>query len=141
MGPSERDFLAAQADAARQALSDTLRRMQADLKDGADIAAWARRYPWPTLGVAAAAGFFAAQALGPKRTSSDSNVADLLAEALAANGVTANAKPSIWSGLVGEILRSLTTALEGAIAGAFSSKMQQAAEPNSNGHQPPVDAV
>jgi hypothetical protein len=114
--------------------------MGASLKDGADVAAWTRRYPWPTLGIAAAAGFFAASALSAKR-SSDNNVAELLAEALAAGGVSPKAKPSIWSGLMSEIFRSLTVALEGAIVGAFSSKMQQASEPNSNGHQPPVDAL
>src|ERR1051325_3276926 len=63
----ESEFLRKQADDARRAITDTLARMEQSLKESADVKAWTREYPWPSLGVAAACGFLTAMALTPSR--------------------------------------------------------------------------
>jgi hypothetical protein len=116
--------------------------MRGQLADSADLAAWTRKYPWPTLGVAAAVGFFAAATLGSKRTQDP--LAETLAAALADKGVNLSgaehARPSMFSNLMNELIRSFAGAIEGAVAGAVSSRMQQASAPTENGHEAPASA-
>jgi hypothetical protein len=130
---SESDFLAAQAAAARRKVADNLGRIGGDLKDCADVPAWARKYPWPTLGVAAGLGLLLGTAIFRRRPKD--NTAELLAAALAARdaGATVPPKPSVFEGLVGELVRSLLGAVEGAIAGAFSSRMAASNPADSDG--------
>jgi hypothetical protein len=140
-GLSEGEFLAAHAAAARGKFTDRLQQLQDHLKDCADVPAWTRKYPWPSLGIAAALGFLAGTAVTGKR--SKPNLDDLLAEALAAKAATAAStvpKPSMMAGLVGQLVGSLIGALEGAIAGAFSSKMAAANTPEQNGAAEATDS-
>ena len=128
--------MAAQAAVAGQAIGETLARMKQEVKDSADLVAWARKYPWPTMGAAAALGFMAASQMGAKNA--ERPAADVLAEALAARGAGPPPKPSMFSGLMNELIRSFAGALEGAIAGVVSSRMQQATSPSGNGHDGPM---
>ncbi len=68
---SEASLLADQAAAAQRTITGTLERMRADLGASADLEAWARKYPWPTVGAAAAVGFLAVVAVGSKPTPRD----------------------------------------------------------------------
>jgi hypothetical protein len=135
---SESDFLAAEAAAARQKIVDNVQRLRDDLKGCADVAAWARKYPWPTLGIAAGLGFLAATALGARRAKD--NPAQVLAEALAAQRTSAadHPKPSIFASLFGELLRGLIGALEPIVANAFRSPAPTGT-PTTNGQPPPAD--
>jgi hypothetical protein len=141
-GKSESEFLAAQAAAAKGKFTDRLQQLQEHLKDCADVPAWTRKYPWPSLGIAAALGFLAGTAVTGKR--SKPNLDDLLNEALAAKVATAAStapKPSMFAGLASQLMGSLIGALEGAIAGAFSSKMAAANPPEQNGAAAATDSA
>ncbi len=136
---SESDFLAAEAATASQKITDHVGRLGTHLKDSADVAAWARKYPWPTLGVAAALGFLAGSAIFGRR--SKDNTAEMFAEALAAKAAAASAppQPSMFSGLISQVVGALIVALEGAIAGAFSSRMNAANPPDTSAQAAPAD--
>ena len=62
------DSLKREADLARQAFSSTLHDLKHGVQTAADPCAWAQQHPWITVGVAAAAGFAAANALTGNRT-------------------------------------------------------------------------
>lgn len=64
---SETEFLEHEATTAREAMSQTLGNMRKSAKDLVDLPGWTRRYPWTTVGVAAAAGFLAVATLLPRR--------------------------------------------------------------------------
>jgi hypothetical protein len=50
-------FLAAEAESARAAVVQTLRDLNTDLRDAADLRYWTRLHPWVAVGVATTAGF------------------------------------------------------------------------------------
>lgn len=64
---SEASYLAAQEANAKAALQQTLDDLTRNLKVAADPCLWTHRYPWLSVGVAAAAGFVAARAVAPSR--------------------------------------------------------------------------
>jgi hypothetical protein len=63
----ESDYLAHQAEQAKQAIERTLEDLKASLADGADPRQWAKERPWTTLGTVAALGFVAAYGLVPSK--------------------------------------------------------------------------
>jgi ElaB/YqjD/DUF883 family membrane-anchored ribosome-binding protein len=63
----EADYLAHQAEQAKQAISRTLDDLKSSLAEGADPRQWAKERPWTTLGTIAALGFVAAYGLVPSR--------------------------------------------------------------------------
>ncbi|HTU26705.1 MAG TPA: hypothetical protein VMF30_14955 [Pirellulales bacterium] len=129
---SEADFLAEQAAAAQRALSDTLRRMKADLGDTADLAAWARRYPWPTVGIAAAAGFLVAKTMFSPASAHEVGPTDIADEETAADSTPrtrgARRRRSTESGLfrslLAEVLRNFANAAQAAIVAAIGARFQ-----------------
>ena len=64
---SESEFLAQQAEMARTAMMRSLSEIKTRLAQGADPKAWAREFPWITVGAAAVAGFAAAATLIPSK--------------------------------------------------------------------------
>src|SRR5688572_3558398 len=64
---SESDFLAQQAEAAKAAIAKAASEFASKLGQGVDPAAWARQYPWVTLGAATVAGFVATSLLVPSK--------------------------------------------------------------------------
>jgi len=61
---SEEAFLTQEAEAAKTAIAQTLRDVRGDLLAVRDPSAWARRYPWISVGLAAAAGVAAGAVAG-----------------------------------------------------------------------------
>ena len=126
---SEADFLAGQAAAAQQALSHTLERMRADLGDSADLAEWARRYPWPTMGAAAAVGFLAVVAIGGTASSrsAESSAAPEESDSPSQHPRgRRRAEPDrgMFRDLMSEILRNFATAAQGALLAAIGARFQ-----------------
>jgi hypothetical protein len=137
--PSEADFLADQAAAAQRALSATLERMRADLGDSADLTAWARRYPWPTMGVAAAFGFLAVVAIGspPSPRSVDSAAAPEENESPSRPARRGrSSEQGLFYSLMSEILRNFASAAQGALLAAIGARFQ--APPPAPDNAPPV---
>src|SRR5215469_9916187 len=64
---SESQFLAQQAEMARQAMTRSLSEIKTRLGQGADPRAWAKEFPWITVGAPAVAGFVAASTLIPSK--------------------------------------------------------------------------
>jgi hypothetical protein len=64
---SEQEYLAQQAEAAKQALAGAWDQMKTRLGQGVAPQAWAKEYPWATVGAAAVAGFVAVAALVPSK--------------------------------------------------------------------------
>ena len=62
---SERNFLAAQAAAAKTAMLETLRDIKETLKRSADLRSCARQYPWLLTGSAVGIGFVTGVVLTP----------------------------------------------------------------------------
>ena len=115
---SEEAFLADQAAAAQGALSNTLERMRADLGASADLAAWARKYPWPAVGAAAAVGFLAAVVVGsPPRRTADPVAPKTEADAPGGYSPSVGQNRGLFHSLLGELVRNLATALQGALVG------------------------
>ncbi len=61
---TEAEFLEHQAQLAREALQRVRGEVLQSIAHSADIRAWGQRYPWPTMGAAAAAGLGTGWALG-----------------------------------------------------------------------------
>lgn len=113
--------------------------MRDSLKEAADVSAWARRYPWATLGVAAAAGFVAAKAVLPKRhRSSEDAEPALLERILSDEKIAARVKElaeqeeghrgdSVLQSVGMTLLRTFGPAVQSAITAALAAK---AAQPN-----------
>lgn len=64
---TEQEYLAQQAETAKQALAGAWEQMKTRLGQGVAPQAWAKEYPWITVGAAAVAGFVAATALVPSK--------------------------------------------------------------------------
>lgn len=64
---SESEYLAQQAEAARLAMTHAWSQLKARLGQGVAPQAWAKEYPWITVGAAAVAGFVATAALVPSK--------------------------------------------------------------------------
>ncbi|HEX4145790.1 MAG TPA: hypothetical protein VHY91_19955 [Pirellulales bacterium] len=139
---SEADFLSDQAAAAHRAFSSTLERMRADLGDSADLAAWARRYPWPTMGIAAAAGFLAVVAIGspPSAQASESFADDTSDDGRPSRSKrgrrAADTDRGLFYNLMSEVLRNFATAAQGALLAAIGARFQPPPVPTDN--TPPV---
>jgi ElaB/YqjD/DUF883 family membrane-anchored ribosome-binding protein len=142
---SEADFLADQAAAAQRAMSVTLERMRADLGDTADLAAWARRYPWPTVGMAAAAGFLAVLAIRSPAASranessaaGESDASDEHADKHTRGRRSAEKDRGLFHSLMSELLRNFATAAQGALLAAIGARFQPPPAPPDN--SPPVN--
>jgi ElaB/YqjD/DUF883 family membrane-anchored ribosome-binding protein len=146
-GESESDFLRRQADDAQRAIADTLTRMQQSFKDSADVQAWTRKYPWPSLGVAAAVGFLAARALAPRpsraeirqRAALDESFDDTdddADDARTARRAKRRGRSAIRK-LVAPLFEMLVGALQSSIVAAATAHFQQPTqEPSANGHEP-----
>ncbi len=140
---SEAELLRQQADEARRAVAQAFNRIQDDLKASADVKAWACRYPWPTVGAAAAAGFLTAVAVTPApRRRRKQKLADML-ECLYEDGeIPCPAKRSATRSLLSKGLKLALGAAQSALVAAIAAKFHEASdsEPSDevsvNGHQP-----
>jgi hypothetical protein len=61
---TEAEFLEIEAADAKAALRQSWRDLKHNLREASDLRTWAKRYPLPTLGAAAGAGFVAGLAIG-----------------------------------------------------------------------------
>jgi hypothetical protein len=135
---SETEYLAREADQARAAITATMDQMRDSLKEAADVRAWARRYPWATLGAAAAAGFVAAKAVLPKRSRShDDEEPALLEKILNDEKIAARVKElaeqeegersgdSVLQTVGMTLLRTFGPAVQSAITAALAAKAAQ----------------
>ncbi len=133
---SETEYLAREAEQARGAISNTIGRMRQSLVDAADVRAWARRYPWATVGAAAAAGFVAAAALVPgrrreqpeprepsllERILSDEQIAERLKQ-LAAEDEARPPRDSTARAVVSTLVQTFGPAVQSAILSALAAK-------------------
>jgi hypothetical protein len=64
---TEAEYLAQQAENAKLAMAKAWEQLKAKLGQGAAPQAWAKEYPWITVGAAAVAGFVAASAIIPSK--------------------------------------------------------------------------
>jgi ElaB/YqjD/DUF883 family membrane-anchored ribosome-binding protein len=67
---SEEEYLRREVERSRQALAASVNNLMYRLREAKSIERWARRYPWPTVGAAAAAGFTAATIVTPSKDDS-----------------------------------------------------------------------
>jgi ElaB/YqjD/DUF883 family membrane-anchored ribosome-binding protein len=139
---SPRDFLGQQADEAQAAMTATLAEMQESLKDAADLDAWARQYPWPTVGAAAALGFLVAATVTPSKHSDQAaqkeSLVELLEEALSDERLGRardRGKRTLLGSLFANVLGSFVTVLQTSLWSALSARSQPAAPPSTNGAQ------
>ena len=117
--------------------------MQQSLKDSADVQAWTRKYPWPSLGVAAAMGFLAAQSLAarPSRAEIRQRAAlddsfDDADDVRAARRAKRRGRSALRK-LISPLFEMLVGALQSSIVAAATAHFQQPPqEPSSNGHEP-----
>ena len=137
---SETEYLAREAQEAKAAFHATLDQMRASLKDAADVRAWARRYPWATLGVAAVAGFVAAKTVLPNRHRSPEDAEPaLLEKILSDEKIAARVKElaeheeghrggeSVLQSVGMTLLRTFGPAVQSAITAALAAKAAQPA--------------
>jgi hypothetical protein len=135
---SETEYLQREATEAQAAIQATLEQMRASLKDASDVRAWARHYPWATLGVAAAAGFVAAKVVLPsRRRASDDAEPALLEKILNDEKIAARVKELAekepgqreGSGMLQSVgmtlLRTFGPAVQSAITAALAAKAAQ----------------
>jgi hypothetical protein len=150
---SETEFLEREATTAREAMSTTLAQMRQSAKDLVDVPGWTRRYPWTTVGVAAAAGFLAVTTLLPRRRSrrdeadpallerilTDEQIAARLRELAAEDGGRSSRAGAVHS-TVDILVRTFGPMVQSAVMSALAAKaaaaevedgQQQASE---NGH-------
>jgi len=73
--PAESDYLAREIADARAALQGSLGDLKTSARQSIDLAAWAKAYPWPAVGAAAAAGFALAAFMHSRRRSTLADVA------------------------------------------------------------------
>jgi ElaB/YqjD/DUF883 family membrane-anchored ribosome-binding protein len=135
---SETEYLQREATDAQAAMQATLEQMRASLKEAADVRAWARHYPWATLGVAAAAGFVAAKVVLPsRRRAAEEAEPALLEKILSDEKIAARVKElseqepgqHAGSGLLQSLgmtlLRTFGPAVQSAITAALAAKAAQ----------------
>jgi len=129
---------------AGMAIAQTASDLQTRLKEGLDVKAWSAEFPWITLGVAAAAGFFVGSAVTPSREQTfQERLKSLFPEVTAAPETTASAspadasaaakKPGALSSLSAHLFDALKTAVVSTISSAVTAKTHQEAAGNGNG--------
>ena len=145
---TESEYLQRQAEDARRAIGETLANMRATLKDAGDIKAWARQYPWPSVGAAAAIGFLAASVLAPG-TKSNAKSDSLLERILADDEIaarlkelsTADSSPRwpMLNSMFSSLLKNLGGTLQSALIAAIAASAQSASDNSAseNGHSEP----
>jgi hypothetical protein len=150
--PSEAEYLKREADDARGAISRTVAEMRGSLKDAGDVRAWARTYPWSTLGVAAAAGFVVAAAFVPRRRRRDDEDAALLERILtdeqiesrlrelAEEDVGRPPREGVLHALVTSLVKTFGPAVQSAVTAAIAARPQQPASPNGEAPAEQSDA-
>ena len=124
---TESEYLQRQAEDARRAIGETLANMRATLNNAADIKAWARQYPWPSVSAAAAIGLLAASVLAPGRKSAAKS-ASLLERILADEDISARLKElsSADSGLRWPMLSSMFSSLLKNLGSTWQSALMAA---------------
>lgn len=151
--PSEAEYLKREADDARGAISRTLHEMRASLKDAGDVRAWARTYPWSTLGVAAAAGFLVAAAFVPRRGRgrddqdaallerilTDEQIESRLRE-LAKEDVGRPPREGVLHTLVTSLVKTFGPAVQSAVTAAIAARTPPPPSPNGKAPAERTDA-
>src|SRR5579864_1384825 len=126
---TEAEYLAQQAHNAQLAMSKAWQEIKARLGQGANPVAWAKEYPWITIGAAAVAGFTAAAALVP--TKEDQALKKLSAIERALNPPPPRHEAENGDshkdgrGMVGTILHELLGILRPALVGLMTAGMAQ----------------
>ncbi len=117
--------------------------MRQSLKDAGDVRAWARTYPWTTLGAAAAAGFLVVAAVVPRRRrrQDEENVAlleriltDEQIEArlreLATEDVGKPSREGVLHTLVASLVKTFGPAVQSAVGAALAAHPPHTDSPN-----------
>ncbi len=113
---SEDEYLRLQTEQAQASLSESLETLKKSLGNAADLQLWAQHHPWLTVGVAAAAGFAAANVIFARPAPAPAN--------------QPYAAPPKNPGMLGSMLTpvfdlmkvALQSSLAGAMAGATQAK-------------------
>ena len=129
-------------------MSDTIAEMRTSLMEAADPRAWARKYPLPTVGAAAVAGFMAALAVVPKRKTGEEEMDPSLLERILADeqiadrvkeladedetpkraaGVVQSVASTLFQTFGPAIQRAITTAMVARAAAPDADEMAEAA--------------
>jgi hypothetical protein len=138
---SEAEHLAREADDAKSAIAHTLGEMRASLKDAGDVRAWARSYPWTTLGAAAATGFLVAAALAPSRRRRDKEDAALQERILTDEQIAARLRELAAQddkgrgegplhAIIASLVKTLGPAVQSAVTAAILARPEPDAPPN-----------
>lgn len=137
------DFLTEQAEMTKAALGRVLRDAQVALAEGVDPKEWARRYPLATLGAALVVGFAGVALAVPSKQKQELRKLERIRRALAPDVASetddgkhhaaAPAKPSIWHGILKEIIGAIRPILSGLI----SAKMATHQDHDAAGPVPP----
>jgi hypothetical protein len=131
---TEAQYLERQAAEAQAAIGRTLSEAPAALRGAANVPAWARRYPWWTVGAVAVAGFAAVAIVRGRPTASrESSGASRSGESPAVVASAATSAPTmdrasrrsaflsaVGTALGGLLLEALRGIVRNALAGAFS---------------------
>jgi hypothetical protein len=143
--PSEAEFLAREADAAKDAASHALDDVRQSLSRSSDVGAWVKRYPWSALGVAAAAGFVAVAALVPRRRRREDEPPALLERILTDEQIAARLRKlaaedegraprdDVVRSVVTTLLKTFGPAVQSAVTAATAARAAQHADDPANG--------
>jgi gas vesicle protein len=143
---SEADFISAQQNQARAAITQTIADMKHALAEGVDLREWTRQHPWILMGTAAVAGAVAGMLVTPSKDEKlkdffeakwekmkEKFTPDVPPEAAPRAAAATEEKPS----MIGSILKETMKAVGPAVMGLVTSMMEKQASrgEDENGHE------
>jgi hypothetical protein len=134
---SESEYLAKEAEDAKQAVRHTLDDLKHSLATTADVRQWTKKYPWIATGTAIAAGVAAGYVLTPRDRDEAREMWEKLKEKLSAAQAEAPAAAQVAAAqqqpsLLGTILRE-TIKLAGPIIAGVVASAKEAGSQNQDG--------
>ena|GEM_PF-1518775 len=136
---TEQEYLERQVAESRQAIQNSLAGLKTGARQAADLQAWAKRYPWGVVGVAAAAGLAAATAFLPRKKQPVTDEAlrerlsrllDVLENPLAAEagmrGAAPESSPRERASMLGALRRHLLAVLKAEVLAPVLAEAMQA---------------
>ena len=134
---TEKEYLAQQAASARLALSRAWGEAKSHLGQGVNPVAWAREFPWVTVGAAAVAGFTAAATLVPSREQQALRRLARIERALNPPPPKPEQSNGDWKkepgGVLGTILHEVLAVVRPALVGLITAGMGAYQSPPSDG--------
>jgi hypothetical protein len=138
---TEAEYLAQQAENAKLAMAQAWEQIKARLGQGASPRAWAKDYPWITVGAAAVAGFVAASTLIPSKEEQALRKLAAIERALNpvppkpehsdGNGHGKKEPPSMVSTILHEVLAIARPAIVSMMTAGLGGALQPEQQPGS----------